>query len=443
LTPVQVTVVAKLSPPLASQKATCAATVVAKLTATMAKHNQILLTFRMITVKEATQIVLENALQMPSEVVPLQQAAGRVLQETLQADRDFPPFDRVSMDGIAIRFDSFEKGKRKFFMEKVQAAGAPQLVLEQNENCVEVMTGAMLPQGTDTVIRYEDLSIHGGFATISIENIQAGQNIHRQGIDRKEGDAIVAAGRKISPAELGVAATVGKSSLRVAALPRACILSSGDELVEVHETPLPHQIRKSNVHVMAAVLGTWGLTADLLHLPDDPAAIEATLSDCLKNYNVLLMSGGVSMGKFDHLPEVLEKIGVRKWFHKVSQRPGKPFWFGSKSSTVVFAFPGNPVSSFMCLHRYFQPWLRVSRGLEPFENKYAVLAEDYFFKPDLTYFLQVKLTNSPDGRLLASPVTGQGSGDLANLVDTDAFLELPLERQEFKAGEAFPVWKYR
>ncbi len=396
----------------------------------------------MITIKEATQIVLENAIQMPSEVVPLQQAAGRVLRETLQADRDFPPFDRVSMDGIAICFDSFEKGQRKFFIEKVQAAGAPQQVLEQKGNCVEVMTGAMLPQGTDAVIRYEDLNIDAGFATISIENIQAGQNIHRQGIDRPKGDTIVAAGRKISPAELGVAATVGKSSLRVTALPRACILSSGDELVEVHETPLPHQIRKSNIHVMAAVLGTWGLPADLLHLPDDPVAIEATLSDCLKKYDVLLMSGGVSMGKFDHLPEVLEKIGVRKLFHKVSQRPGKPFWFGRSESTVVFAFPGNPVSSFMCLHRYFQPWLRASQGLQPIENQYAVLVEDYFFKPDLTYFLQVKLTFGQDGQLFATPVTGQGSGDLANLVDTDAFLELPLERQDFKAGEAFPVWIY-
>ncbi|MCF8248065.1 MAG: molybdopterin molybdotransferase MoeA [Saprospiraceae bacterium] len=397
----------------------------------------------MITVEQATTIVLENALSLPAETVPLHLAVGRVLWETLQADRDFPPFDRVSMDGISICFANFEAGQRRFFIEKTQAAGAPRLALAQTENCIEVMTGAILPQGTDAVIRYEDLSIDAGFATIPIENIQAGQNIHRRGLDRHESDVIVAAGRKISPAEIGVAATVGHAELRVAGLPKACILSSGDELVEVHETPLPHQIRKSNVHVMAAVLGTWGLPADMLHLPDDPAAIEATLSDCLKNYDVLLMSGGVSMGKFDHLPEVLEKIGVRKLFHKVSQRPGKPFWFGRSDSTVVFAFPGNPVSSFMCLHRYFRPWLRISQGLDAFENQYAVLAADYFFKPNLTYFLQVKLTSGKDGRLLATPITGQGSGDLANLVDTDAFLELPLERQEFKAGEVFPVWQYR
>ncbi len=397
----------------------------------------------MVSVKQATDIVLANALPLPDETIPLHHSVGRVLREDLHADRDFPPFDRVSMDGIAICFANFEQGQRRFFIENTQAAGAPQLALAQMGNCLEVMTGAMLPQGTDTVIRYEDLSIDEGFATISIEKIQVAQHIHRQGVDRRAGEAIVAAGSLISPAEVGVAATVGKSKLRVTALPKVAILSSGDELVEVDETPLPYQIRKSNVHVMAAVLGTWGLSADLLHLPDDPAVIEATLANCLERYDVLLMSGGVSMGKFDHLPEVLEKLGVRKLFHKVSQRPGKPFWFGRSERTVVFAFPGNPVSSFMCLHRYFRPWLRASLGLQTIENQCAVLTEDYFFKPDLTYFLQVKLANGQDGLLLATPVTGQGSGDLANLTDTDAFLELPLERQEFKAGDAFPVWPYR
>jgi molybdopterin molybdotransferase len=232
--------------------------------------------------------------------------------------------------------------------------------------------------------------------------------------------------------------------LRVAALPKVAILSSGDELVEVDEQPLPHQIRKSNVHTMAAVLDTWGLPADLLHLPDDPSAIEASLSVCLEKYDALLLSGGVSMGKFDHIPAALGRLGVAELFHKVSQRPGKPFWFGRRAGAVVFAFPGNPVSAFMCLHRYFQPWLRAGLGLlQPIDNQYAALDSDYHFKPDLTYFLQVKLGAAPEGRLLATPVTGHGSGDLANLADADAFLELPLERQVFKAGEVFPLWCYR
>lgn len=399
----------------------------------------------MISVAEATQIVIENSLYLPDEMVPLRYAVGRVLQGYLEADRDFPPFDRVSMDGVALKFEKFEEGQRMFYIENVQAAGAPQLELKDEECCIEVMTGAMLPKGTDTVIRYEDLRVHESDRIVGVRtnDVKMGQNIHRQGSDRTIYDEIVPSYTLISPAEIGVAATIGHDKLRVACLPRVCVLSSGDELVEVDEVPLPHQIRKSNVHVMAAVLGQWGIAADLLHLPDDPAAIEATLGECLKNYDALLMSGGVSMGKFDHIPSALERLGVRQLFHKVSQRPGKPFWFGRSAQVVVFAFPGNPVSSFMCLHRYFRPWLLVSQGLETFDNQYAVLAEDYFFKPELTYFLQVKLAAGQDGRLLATPVTGQGSGDLANLVDADAFLELPLERQEFRAGEAFPIWKFR
>ena len=397
----------------------------------------------MITVQEATRIVLQHILNFEEERVPLYQSNGRILRENLVADRDFPPFDRVSMDGIAICFEAFAAGQRAFPIEGMQAAGAPQQVLTQKNNCLEVMTGAILPQGADTVIRYEDIEIRDGQAVVFIEEISHRQNIHGRGTDRLRGDLIVPAGRRISPAETGVAATVGKDELKAVRLPRVAVISTGDELVEVHETPLPHQIRKSNVHTMAAVLANWGIEAQLMHLQDDREEIESTLAGCLKTYDALLLSGGVSMGKFDYVPEALERLGVRQLFHKVSQRPGKPFWFGKGERTVVFAFPGNPVSSFMCLHRYFQPWLRAGWGLAPFETKYAVLAEDYFFKPDLTYFLQVKLNYREDGMLTARPVTGQGSGDLANLTDTDAFMELPKERQHFKKGEVFPVCTFR
>ena len=397
----------------------------------------------MITVQEATRIVLQHILNFEEETVPLYQSNGRILRENLVADRDFPPFDRVSMDGIAICFEAFAAGQRAFPIEGMQAAGAPQQVLTQKNNCLEVMTGAILPQGADTVIRYEDIEIRDGQAVVFIEEISHRQNIHGRGTDRLRGDLIVPAGRRISPAETGVAATVGKDELKAVRLPRVAVISTGDELVEVHETPLPHQIRKSNVHTMAAVLANWGIEAQLMHLQDDREEIESTLAGCLKTYDALLLSGGVSMGKFDYVPEALERLGVRQLFHKVSQRPGKPFWFGKGERTVVFAFPGNPVSFFMFRHLYFQPWLRAGWGLAPFETKYAVLAEDYFFKPDLTYFLQVKLNYREDGMLTARPVTGQGSGDLANLTDTDAFMELPKERQHFKKGEVFPVCTFR
>lgn len=396
----------------------------------------------MITVEQATRIILQNALDFNEETIPLHRAAGRILRENLAADRDFPPFDRVSMDGIAIAFEAFAAGQRVFPVEGMQAAGTPHKSLTQKNNCLEVMTGAVLPAHTDTVIRYEDIEMNDGKAVILIEEISKRQNIHGQGTDRRMGDVIVPAGRKISPAEIGIAATIGKSSLRVAGLPKIAVISTGDELIEVEEQPLPHQIRKSNVHTLAAVLSGWGIEASLLHLQDDPAEIREVLGDCLQKFDALILSGGVSMGKFDHVPAVLEQLGVQQLFHKISQRPGKPFWFGKGERTVVFAFPGNPVSSFLCMFRYFQPWLRAGWGLPPVETRYATLEEDFFFKPDLTYFLQVKL-NYRDGAIFAKPIAGQGSGDLANLVETDAFLELPKERQVFQKGEVFPVWIFR
>ncbi len=397
----------------------------------------------MITVEQATDIILQHVFSFGEEIVPFNEARGRVLRETLVADRDFPPFDRVSMDGIAIRHEAFAAGQRTFFIEGIQAAGMPPLVLMGANNCLETMTGAVLPQHTDTVVRYEDLEIREGKATILTEDVTEGQNIHRQGTDRRQGETIVQAGRKVAPGEIGVAATIGKTSLQVAALPNVAVISSGDELVEVGDLPLPHQIRRSNVHSLAAALAAWGVRADLLHLRDDREEIEALLSGCLEKYDALILSGGVSMGKFDFLPTAFEALGVRELFHKVAQRPGKPFWFGRGDQTAVFALPGNPVSTFVCLHRYFRPWLRACMGEQPFKPQYAVLETDFFFKPALTYFLQVKLAYREDGVTVARPIAGKGSGDLANLADADAFLELPADRQDFKKGEAFPVIMYR
>ena len=393
----------------------------------------------MISVKQATQTVLSNTLPFGEEAVPLQLAVGRTLQENFVADRDFPPFDRVSMDGIAFRFEFFEKGKRSFNIEGLQAAGMSKMTLRNPENCLEVMTGAILPAGTDVVVRYEDLHIENGWANVEIDTIRPFQNIHRQGMDRAAGTVIVKRGSLISPAEIGVAATIGKTHLKVSRLPKVAIISTGDELVEVGEKPLPHQIRKSNVHNLAAAVLEWGIQANLFHFADEKKVIEKILSGVLENHDAVLLSGGVSAGKLDFVPTVLEKLKVEKLFHKVAQRPGKPFWFGRSLRAVVFAFPGNPVSSFMCLHRYFRPWLRACSGLSPFEEKYAMLGKEFFFKPDLTYFLQVKTHFGKDGRLLAMPIEGKGSGDLANLVDADAFLELPKGRDKFEAGEVHPV----
>ena len=340
----------------------------------------------MITVQEAEQLILQNKGNYGNEKIPMAQSIGRVLKEDLFADRDMPPYNRVTMDGIAIDYDTYAKGQRGYKIEAVAAAGSPQISLIKPEKCIEVMTGAIMPSNADAIIRYEDVDIHDGQANILVESVKRHQNIHTKGEDRLKGSMVVAKNTIISPAEIGVAATVGKTHIDVAMLPKAVIISTGDELVRIDQKPLPHQIRKSNVHRLQATLAHHQIQADAMHLNDDLELIKSALSNIIKSYDVLILSGGVSKGKFDFLPQALEAIGVKKLFHKIKQRPGKPFWFGkANDGTIIFALPGNPVSSFLCTQRYFLPWLRASLGLPAPAQPMAKLAEHYLFKPCLLY----------------------------------------------------------
>ncbi|AMC11773.1 molybdopterin biosynthesis protein MoeA [Lutibacter profundi] len=394
------------------------------------------------TVSEALKIILNTSENFGTEEVNFLDSVGRVLKEDIIADRDFPPFNRVSMDGIAIAFEAFSKGQRVFKIEGVQAAGSKQLTLQNSTNCVEAMTGAMLPMNTDVVIQYELLTIENKVATVNTDEIKKNKNVHLKGLDRKKGDVLIPKNTKISSAEVGVFATVGKTIVTVAKQPKVMIISTGNELVDVSENPAEHQIRRSNVFTLVSLLDKLKIKTETAHIPDDKNLLLSKIERFLNEYDVLLFSGAVSKGKFDYIPDVLDKLGVQKLFHRVQQRPGKPFWFGKKGFKTVFAFPGNPVSTFVSCLKYFYSWYYKSVGLN-FENQNeAILNEDFYFKPNLTYFLQVKITQI-NGNIYATPVKGRGSADLVNLVDADAFLELPDNRSNFIKGEVFPLIMYR
>ncbi|WP_456377219.1 molybdopterin-binding protein [Lutibacter sp.] len=449
------------------------------------------------TAKEALEIILKTSENFGTEEVKFLNSVGRILKEDIVADRDFPPFDRVSMDGIAISSEAFNKGQRTFKIEGIQAAGNEQLTMQNPNNCMEAMTGAILPKNTDTVIQYELIEIKNGEATINLEAVKKLQNVHLKGLDRKQGAILISKNTLISPAEIGVFATVGKTKVKVAKQPKVMVISTGNELVGVSETPEEHQIRRSNVFTLVSLLEKINIKVETAHITDNKELLLNKIEIFLNNFDVLLFSGAVSKGKFDFIPDVLNELGVKKLFHRVKQRPGKPFWYGkkvyaersrsavaersrsavaersrsavaersrsvvaersrsvvaersrsavaerSRSTKTVFAFPGNPVSTFASCLKYFYPWYYKSVGLN-FENKnQAILAEDYFFKPNLTYFLQVKLTEK-EGKIFATPITGRGSADLTNLVDADAFLELPDDRSNFTKGEVFSLLPYR
>ncbi len=396
----------------------------------------------MIGVAEATALVMANRYTPTIAVLPIENCVNRVLAEQIMADRDFPPFHRVAMDGIAISHAQWLVGSRSFTITGVQAAGESVKVLSSATDCMEVMTGAVLPIGTDTVIRYEDLQIVNGVARLQLDALTQGQCIHHQQQDAAVGDVLLEPGIRLSPAEIALLASVGKHQVHVKSFPRTAIVSSGDELVAIEKSPEPHQIRRSNTYALQASMKEMGWPAEQHHLPDNQEAMTQALKNIVASNDVIVLSGGVSKGKFDYVPQVLETLGIKKLFHRVSQKPGKPFWFGvSPSGQVVFALPGNPVSTYMCFYRYINPWLVASVGLST-EKQEVILSTAYQSLHDLTYFLQVKVIND-GGKLMAQPSTGGGSGDFVNLKSVTGFVEIPAGQGILPSGSVLPYYSFR
>ncbi|WP_084812263.1 molybdopterin molybdotransferase MoeA [Flammeovirga pacifica] len=389
------------------------------------------------------KVLGEVSLTLKVEEVELFDSLGRTLAEDIHADRDFPPFDRVAMDGIGIH--SSQLGKTKLFkVEGIQAAGSPQLSLMNNENCIEVMTGAILPQNIEVVIPYEwTEKAEEGIKVLDFKNAQVMSNVHQKGTDKKKNDLLVKKGKELSSAEIGILATVGKTKVKVIQLPKIAVIATGDELVGVNEVPKEYQIRMSNCYSLKASLSENGFSSEIFHLTDDKESLIVKINQLKKDFDVLVFSGGVSKGKFDFLPEVFESLGIKKEFHGVKQRPGKPFWFGKSEQQVVFALPGNPVSTFLCSNRYMIPWLNNQLGKEKYLPTTAILDKEFKFDKPLTFFLQVETYYKEDGLLYAQPVKGGGSGDLAKLTAANAFLELHPEVDIHEKGQQYTVWFYK
>lgn len=396
----------------------------------------------MLTPAEAEKLILENIGAFHREDCAIGSAHRRVLRMDVRADRDLPPFHRVTLDGYALRAASIASGTRSFRIEGVQAAGMRAFKLgAEPDACLEIMTGAVVPEGADCIVPYEETTRHGTIMTLKAEaSFPEGNAIHARGSDHRSGETIVRAGVRLTGREIAVAAACGYGTLTVSQVPKIAVIATGDELVEVDAPVAPHQIRRSNDHALRAALVMAGYpNVARFHFRDVRHEIEHLLWHIIAEFDAVVITGGVSKGKFDYLPAELDRQGVRKVFHGVAQRPGKPLWFGvSARKTPVFALPGNPVSAYTCLHRYVLPALAHASGLAPTPPRLASLASPVTFKAPLAYFLPVKLSSGPRAELLASPDPSNTSGDFAGLVDTDGFVELPPGPGEFAAGTVVP-----
>ena len=372
----------------------------------------------MLTVAEAEARILARATLRPVVRVPTEAAVGRVLREEIRTDRDLPPFDRSTMDGIAI---AYAPGRESFHIEGIQAAGQPaKRLADPEKGCLEIMTGAMCPDGADTVVPYEDIAIAEGRATLKAK-VERGQFLHRRGADRKAGEVLLPAGVRLRSPQIAIALSAGRTSLVVAKPPRFAVISVGDELIESGRPLEPYQIHPSNAWgIRAALQGLGCPEVELARLPDDPSRIERAIADLLARCDGLILSGGVSRGKFDFVPAALERLGVVLDFHRIAQKPGKPMWFGlAPGGKPVFALPGNPVSTLVCFHRYVKPFLLQSLGAAQAMPETISVQGPVHPHPELTLFLPVRIM--PQGALVQAY---HGSGDYAALGESDGFIEV-------------------
>ncbi|MBU0678275.1 MAG: molybdopterin molybdotransferase MoeA [Verrucomicrobia bacterium] len=401
----------------------------------------------MISVDEAENLIREYTPPWGAEERALKDIAGCVLREDIFADRDLPPFSRATMDGIAIAFSAWANGRRDFSIEDVAQAGQPgKQINDTSEGCIQIMTGAVLPAGCDCVVPVEELEITSGQAMITTDvSPKPMQFIHLHGSDRKKGDLLLKCGTRLQSKDVGVIASVGKATASVAVSPRTAVISNGNELVDVGRPIEQHQVRLSNSYAIRAALNASGLSkVDMFHYHDSEREILKGIQTQLADYDVLVLSGGVSMGAYDFVPSALKQAGVDSVFHKIRQRPGKPFWFGvSSDRKPVYALPGNPVSTLMCLHRYVLPALLAAMGATAEKQVFVKLAKDISFDPALTFFPPACLESSPDGVALAHILEYHGSGDFAALAGSDGLVELPADTDMFPAGTVvrFHSWR--
>jgi molybdopterin molybdotransferase len=393
---------------------------------------------------EAETLIRRHVQPLPVVSRPLAALPGAVLVQEVRAERDQPPFHRVTMDGIAIASADWAQGQRRFRVAGIQAAGQPPLTLPAGA-CLEVMTGAVLPPGADCVIPVERLTLAEGWAEAdSSVAAEPMGNVHARGLDCRAGEPLLAPGTRIGPAELAVIASAGLPNASVRAAPRIMIVSTGDELVAPGEPIEDWQVRRSNASGLRTVLARRGyLDIDEDHLRDDPTALRERLATHLAAHDVLLLSGGVSMGRFDFVPQVLRDLGVTELLHRVAQRPGKPLWFGrGPAGQAVFGLPGNPVSALVCAVRYVLPALAEAEGAVSGPPERVPLGAAFRVTPPLWYFLPVKLESHPVHGAVARPRPTHGSGDFVSLVGTDGFVELPPGPAECAAGHVTAFYRW-
>lgn len=396
----------------------------------------------MIPVSEALDVVLGAVRERPVEEVSLAAALGRVLGAAVVAEVDVPAFANSQMDGYAIRAVDLERASEvapaRLRVLGTIPAGRPADLSVSPGTAARIMTGAMIPPGADAVVRLEDVSVGDGGGTVWVPlTVAPAHFVRPAGEDMRAGERILEAGRVLGPADLGLLASLGRPLARVTTRPRVAILPTGDELVPLGRPLAPGQIHDSNAHVLAAAVAEVGGDAVVLEVaPDEPAGLRRSLEAALA-FDFVLTTGGVSVGDFDLVKEMVESLGLQRRFWQVAQKPGKPLAFAERDGRLWFGLPGNPVSAMVCFALYVAPALRRSlRASAAFAPRVRVRMEaSVRTARELTEFVRCRLGEDASGRKLAGSTGTQSSGALRSLSLADALVISPPGVAELRSGD--------
>lgn len=383
----------------------------------------------MIPVSKAIRIVERESTRLGTEYVPLADALNRTLAEPIVADTDLPPFDRSQMDGYAVKAADTKAVPITLKIVGESAAGRGWHKTLKDGEAVRIMTGAPVPKGADAVQKIELTKESNGQVTI-LEPTEKGRFIVTKGSEGRKGKIMMKAGAVISPSNISVPAAFGYAKVKAAKRPRVAIFSTGSEIVEISRTPKRDQIRNSNSVMLAALCRAAGAEPTVFPIiGDDISDLRSQISKAVKDSNILITTGGVSVGKYDLTKLALKELGAKIFFDKVALKPGKPTVFGKLRKTYLFGLPGNPVSAAVTFYLFVK--LMISRMLDTndrgLKTGFAVVGERIKGTRERDSYLPVKISTDASGQLIATPIRWHGSSDLIGFAATDALVVVPME----------------
>lgn len=387
----------------------------------------------MISFEEAIESVLKRARPLPPALTPVEESVGRALLEDVRSATDMPPFDKSAVDGYAVRAAGVKPGAELRCVGLVQAGDSFERPLRRGE-CLKIMTGAPVPAGADAVAMVEETSERGGLVKFA-SGLDRGDNIARRGEDVRKGQVILRRGAVIGIEHIAALAAAGRALVKTGALPRVALVNTGGEIVPPGRPLGRNRIYNSNGPMLAAMLKTDGICAAPVIARDEPKALKAALATALKA-DIVLVSGGVSMGDYDLVPGILKELGVKKIFHKVRVRPGKPMFFGVKGRKLVFGIPGNPVANFMAYLAYIRPAIRSLAARPDCAPKFRDGECAVKFAPRTPRRALVLSKVCARGRYALYGIDNNGSADILALAEANCFTMIKEKGSVKKGGKA-------